>query len=113
MTREELLKKIRNNELIVLICAPGTKPHNLVTWEVLATRCALCQGDIHMDAANREAAKDYVKICVACFITSGLMADAPPITKTKSMVGGQEMSFEEGMKTVVAMVRPTPKGEES
>lgn len=104
----ELIKRIKadvNGDLHVLVVAKGRTPKGEQAWESVDIKCAVCGKDAHMDAKNVEPARDFPKVCIKCFFTYLSPDDfEKPIV---SLVQGQRMTFEEGLDTVKAMLKPT------
>lgn len=102
--KKELLRKIRADELKVIVCGPGPTPIvKRLNMATVLRECALCHQVIHMAADNVEAAAGMTPICVPCYMAE-LMPESP-LEQCQTLMGGQKLTFEEGIKTAVAMLK--------
>jgi hypothetical protein len=102
--RDKLLRMIRDEEIGVLVCAPGSTPQ--LKMDIVLQECGLCHQVVHMDANNVELASHLVPICGPCFMAELWSSDFDH-RESGALVGGVRMTFQEGMEAVAEMVKPT------
>jgi len=92
---------IRDEEVGVLVCAPGSTPQ--LKMDIVLRECGLCHQVVHMDANNVELASHLVPICGPCFMAELWSPDFDH-RESGALVGGARMTFKEGLATVKAMI---------
>ena len=111
----ELLKRIRANEIDVLVCVGSLERHPDTSWATIDTTCEFCNGPIHMDAENMEIAKAMARMCHLCYFEEmgidsyakleQLCQSFKETEEEKILVGGQKLKLKEAEAAIEAMIK--------
>lgn len=96
------LKELAESDAHIMVCST-----DLSDWVVpsVETTCYECGVAVVVDEKNWPIvqAQGWITACLRCVLESGILLE---VEEVRSMVLGQDLSFEEGMETVKAIINP-------